>query len=388
MTTDTLGARPSLALPREAGCGIMGQPAGGQPWIIVHDFCYQYGGAERVTEAVAHRVLPEAEVVFLGGSREVVRRMGLLGRARFLLPDRLVTERSYRHLFPLYAPWLARLRPLDGNVFASSYAFAHHLRSTGRMVVFCHSPLRQIWSGFHDYHRQLGRQGGIALRTMAPLLRALDRTAARHADLYVTTSRDVQSRVERYYGLPDAPVIPPPIDTQTFQPEPRLTARGYYLWVGRIVEPYKRLSLVIEAFAQNRAPLVVAGSGRDEARLRATAPPNVTFLGEVSSSRLAALYGGARALIFPSTDDFGMVLLESMACGTPVIAHRSGGALDTVLEGVTGTFFEPVTATALNDAIDRLRGRAWDSAAIRAHAQRFSEARFVDHLHQVLSVPA
>jgi glycosyltransferase involved in cell wall biosynthesis len=374
----------SLALPDRARRGVTRPLTDHEPWTIVHDFCFQYGGAERVTETVAHRLLPQAEIVFLGGSPEVAERMGLLHRARFLLPDRLVTERSYRHLSPLYAPWLARRRPLPGNVFASSYAFAHHLPATGRKVVFCHSPLRQIWSGLHDYQAQLGRRGGTALRTVAPLLRTLDRSAALGADLYVTTSRDVQSRVERYYGLADAPVIPPPIDTDTFRPDPSATARDHYLWVGRIVEPYKRLSLVLEAFRENGAPLLVAGSGRDEQRLRAGAPANVTFLGEVPSSHLRSLYSGARALIFPSTDDFGMVPLESMACGTPVVAHRSGGALDTVREGVTGVYFEATSAEALNRAIDRLQGHVWDRRTIRAHALEYGETRFVERLGDLL----
>jgi glycosyltransferase involved in cell wall biosynthesis len=378
----------TLALGQETGQDVRRPPLDDLPWTVIHDFCFDYGGAERVTETVARRLLPDAEVLFLGGSREVAERMGLGHRARFLLPERLVTERNYRHLCPLYAPLLGRLRPLPGNVFASSYAFAHHLPSNGRKVVFCHSPLRQVWSGLDDYQRQLGHRSGRALRTVAPLLRTLDRTAALRADVYVSTSRDVQSRVERFYGLPDTPVIPPPIDTHTFRPEPCSGTRDYYLWAGRIVEPYKRLSLVLEAFARNREPLVVAGSGRDAARLRAGAPPNVTFLGDVSSSRLRGLYSGARALIFPSTDDFGMVPLESMACGTPVVAHRSGGALDTVREGTTGVFFDTTTADSLNRAIDRLGWHTWDVATIRAHAEDFGEARFVQRLQELLSAPA
>jgi glycosyltransferase involved in cell wall biosynthesis len=378
----------SLAPDQGTNQEMIRSPADDQPWTVVHDFCFNYGGAERVTETVARRLLPDADVLFLGGSREVAERMGVGHRARFLLPERLVTERNYRQLFPFYAPWLTRIRPLPGNVFASSYAFAHHLPSNGRKVVFCHSPLRHIWSGLEEYQQQFGHRGGTALRTVAPLLRTLDRTAALRADVYVTTSRDVQSRVERYYGLPDTPVVPPPIDTQTFRPEPSSRPGEYYLWVGRIVEPYKRLSLVLEAFAHNRKPLVVAGSGRDEARLRAGAPPNVTFLGDVPSAQLRSLYSGARALVFPSTDDFGMVPLESMACGTPVIAHRSGGALDTVLEGITGVFFDSTNAESLNQAIDRLQRYTWDMATIRAHASEFSEARFVQRLQELLSTPA
>jgi glycosyltransferase involved in cell wall biosynthesis len=114
----------------------------------------------------------------------------------------------------------------------------------------------------------------------------------------------------------------------------------------------------------------------------------VTFLGDVPSAQPRSLYSGARALVFPSTDDFGMVPLESMACGTPVIAHRSGGALDTVLEGITGVFFDSTNAESLNQAIDRLQRHTWDMATIRAHANEFSEARFVQRLQELLSTPA
>jgi glycosyltransferase involved in cell wall biosynthesis len=296
-----------------------------------------------------------------------------------------VTEANYRQLAPVYAPVLAGLRPLRGNVLASSYAFAHHVRCTGKHVVFCHSPLRQIWSGIDDYRQRVSLRTGLALRAVTPFLRFLDRRAALRAHLYIATSSVVHSRLNRYYGLSATPIIPPPIDTVAFRPDASPSERDYYLWAGRIVEPYKRLSLVVEAFAKVGARLLVAGSGRDEQHLRAIAPSNVTFLGEVPTPQLAELYRSARALIFPSTDDFGMVPLESMASGTPVIAHRSGGALDTIVEGVTGTFFDSASPESLVAAIDRFEAHTWDTERIVAHANEFSEPRFIERLDHVLS---
>lgn len=353
-------------------------------WTIVHDFCHQYGGAERVTETVARRLLPDAPVIFLGGSREVARRMGVLDRCRFLLPPSLVRAASYRQMAPLYVPWLARMRPLRGNVLASSYAFAHHLRCTGREVVLCHSPLRQIWSGFSDYRNGSRAGGGPALAAVAPLLRRLDRRAARHADVYLATSREVSRRVWQYYGIEAAALVPPAVDTALFRP--RSAAGGdYFLWAGRMVEPYKRLGIVLEAFRDLDDMLVVAGSGRDERRLRAEAPPNAVFVGERTPAELADLYRAARAVIFPSTDDFGIVPVESMACGTPVIAHRSGGALDTVVDGTTGVLFDAQTAGGVRGAVERFRGISWDPAAIAAHAATFGEERFVERLERAIA---
>jgi glycosyltransferase involved in cell wall biosynthesis len=351
---------------------------------VSHDFAYVYGGAERVTSAIALDVLPEAGVRIVSGNRATVERMGLTGRTRFVMPPSLLRERIYRQTAPLYAP-LVPLARVDGNLLASSYAFAHHLRVSGRKVVYCHSPLRQAWANDDVLAAASSRMRPV-LRATSAYLRALDRRSSRDVETYVATSREVQRRIREAYGV-EAPIIPPPVDLDEFHPPGGSgVERDHYLWVGRIVEPYKRLAVLVETFRRRPERLLVAGDGRDRARIAAAAPSNVTFLGVVGRDELVHLYGSARALLFPSTDDFGIVPLEAMACGTSVIAHRSGGALDTVVEGETGVFFDHATPAAIDDALNRHATIAWQEHRLAEHASRYSRPTFAARLRALLGI--
>jgi glycosyltransferase involved in cell wall biosynthesis len=352
-------------------------------WTITHDFAYTYGGAERVTSALALDVLPDADVRIISGYDRTLDRMGLRGRAGFIFPSSVLRERIYRQSAPLYAPVLSALS-VEGNLLASSYAFAHHLRTDGTKVVYCHSPLRQAWASSAEHLSRVARYAQPPLRATSAYLRVLDRRASRSTDVFVATSRVVQRRIREAYGR-DATIVPPPVDLHEFHPPPNGRAgREGYLWVGRIVEPYKRLSLLIEVFRERPDRLLVAGEGRDRARLEAQAPPNVRFLGTVGRDRLAELYGTSRAVMFPSTDDFGIVPLEAMACGTPVVAYRAGGALDTVVEGETGVFFDETTPRSVDAALDALASIEWDEGRLVRHARQFSRPVFASRIRELI----
>ena len=355
-------------------------------WTIVHDFCFDYGGAERVTETIAELLLPESDVLFLAGRDEVVDRMGVSARSHFLFPRSLVTRGNYRQLAPLYPIWLAGTRPLPGNVLASSYAFAHHVRCTGRRVVFCHSPLRQIWSGESEYVRRANRATRIAWPVIGAFLRRADRSAARKADIYVASNDAVRRRLMRYYGIDAAGVVRLPVDTSEFFFDSSVKRKDFFLWAGRIVEPYKKLGLLLNAFADLGERLVVAGTGRDEATLRRVAPPNVSFVGNLHSSALGDLYRTAQAVIFPSDDDFGMVPIEAMACGTPVIAYRKGGAVETIIEGETGIFFDNHDVRTIRSAIARFKRTEWSHQSIASHGSLFTVDSFVSNLSQAANL--
>ncbi len=310
--------------------------------------------------------------------------MGLADRTRFILPRKLLSRENYRSRAALLAQPLFGLRA-PRNILSLSYAFAHFPNANGRKVVYCHSPLRQIWSGQSEYAAALAPVSRVIFNHSYRTLRWLDRRAAGTADTYVATSTAVAGRVSSYYGLPNPVVIPPPIDTSAFCPPLGPPARDYYVWAGRIVEPYKRVSLLMEAF--RRTPnkrLVVAGDGRDAARMRAIAPKNVVFAGVLDTVDLVKLYQGARALIFPSTDDFGMTPLEALACGTPVIAFKDGGALDTMVDESTGVLFELLTPEALIAAISRLDTLQLSSDDLVAHAAAFGADVFIHRLGEVL----
>ncbi|ROP74844.1 glycosyltransferase [Curtobacterium sp. PhB115] len=346
-------------------------------WSISHDFFFQLGGAERVSTHLASAVGTD-DVFAIAGDPAVEAQLGLRGTRH--VGGRGYTARNYR-MRSLARPVLdlAR-RPVPGNVISSSYAFAHHVRAEGTHLVYCHSPLRQIWSGSAMY-------GGRALAAVAPTLRALDRAAARRADGYIATNQVVAGRIRRFYGVEPLAIVPPPVD-EAFTREglPAVERRAEIVWAGRIVEPYKQLGLLLDAMRDlPDIALVVAGDGRDRARLEATAPANVRFLGAVDTTALADLYARAALVVFPSEDDFGMVPIEAMTSGAPIVAYRGGGAVETVTDGYSGVFFDEHTPESLRTAIRRALRLRWDHEAISADAARWSADAFA---HRVRTVAA
>lgn len=356
------------------------------PWLVSHDFAYIHGGAERVTRALTRHVVPDAPLVYLGGDPRLVEEIAGDRGAYPLLPQRVVTASTHRALVAMYPVALARRRPLEGNLLASSYAFAHHVRVTGRTIIYCHSPLRQAWSGRDQYASDGAHLERAAVRGFGSWLRDRDRAAADRADVIVATSRAVRERIHSYYGRTDIPIIAPAIEHQYFHLDNIARPfRHVYLWVGRIVEPYKQLGLVIEALRDDpKRTLIIAGEGRDRERLETSAPENVTFVGWQPSHALARLYQIADAVIFPSEDDFGLVPVEAMACGTPTIAFSRGGALDTIQPDVTGILYDDPTVAGLRSALDRFEGGSWDRAELNAISQRWSVETFATAMRELI----
>jgi glycosyltransferase involved in cell wall biosynthesis len=208
------------------------------------------------------------------------------------------------------------------------------------------------------------------------MLRVWDRSAADRVDRYVAISTEIQCRISKYYRRESA-VIYPPVDTERFAPA--ATHDDYFLVVGRQV-PYKRNDLAVRVCTELGLPLKVVGRGRDEARLRSMAGPTVEFLGYVPDEELPEILARCKAFLFPGAEDFGIAPLEAMAAGRPVIAYAYGGALDTVVEGVTGTLFPAQTARALAEAIQRFDADAYDPQAIRRHAERFDAGVFREQI--------
>jgi glycosyltransferase involved in cell wall biosynthesis len=196
----------------------------------------------------------------------------------------------------------------------------------------------------------------------------------------------VAARIQDYYGFPALAIVAPAYadDIYTFDSQSKRSEA--YLWVGRIVEPYKRLSLLIEYFERNpRKTLVVAGDGRDRRKLERYASKNVKFVGWQNEEQLAALYRSTNALIFPSEDDFGITALEAMACGLPVIAYGAGGALDTVVEAESGVFFPDPTVESLHIAMEKFESITWNNIEIaKSVVEKFGRERFDVEIREVL----
>jgi glycosyltransferase involved in cell wall biosynthesis len=349
---------------------------------ITHDFMEIYGGAERVTQEMA-LAFPDAPITAILARPEVARRMGVANRVRTLLPARRGIYEHYRLLTPVLPLFTDRARlPEADVVLSSSYAFAHRLRSVNDAprVCYCHSPLRFAWTMTEGYRREWASNeaSAVAFRAFAAAMRASDRRSARPISLYLTQSPFTAEQISTFYGV-TAEVIGAPVNCDVFRPSDK-PPEDYFLISGRLIEPYKRVRVAIDAFRRLGLPLVIAGSGPALEELRAAAPANVTFTGHLHDADLVKLMQRCRAAIFPSRDDFGLTPVEIMACGRPVIAYDGGGARYTIRPGVTGELFTAQTPEALAQAVDAFDPSAYDSAAIRQHALQWDRGAFRDRL--------
>ncbi|MCL5109272.1 MAG: glycosyltransferase [Chloroflexi bacterium] len=343
---------------------------------LVHDWLNQYGGAERVLE-VLHDLFPQAPVytsIYDPAALPATYRQWDI-RTSFMQSLPLV-KRRHQPFMPLY-PLAFEQFDLTAYdlVISNSSAFCHGVLTPAQTVhvCYCLTPTRFVWN-FHDYVRE-ERLGGLARLALPPVLAQLrlwDRLAADRVDHFAAISRAVAGRIAKFYRR-DSDVIHPPVDCSSFQPagEPD----DYFLVVSRLI-PYKRVELAVRACGDLGLPLLVAGDGRYRAALERIAKPNVRFLGWVDETRLRDLYAHCRALIFPGEEDFGLTPLEAQASGRPVIAYAGGGALDTVVPGVTGEFFAERSWEALAELLLRFRAEDYDPAAARHNALRFEVTTF------------
>lgn len=348
---------------------------------LVHDWLTNLAGSERVLLAL-HELYPEAPIytsVFVPEEFPTLRHADV--RTSFL--QRIPGAKKKHQAFP----WLRTVAfegfDLSGYdvVISSSHAESKGVitRPETLHICYCYTPIRYYWSGYHHYlaNPRFGALNPLVkavLPYMANYLRIWDRCAADRVDLFVAISEHVAHRIRKYYRR-DAEVIHPPVDTSWLHPSERV--EDYFLVVGRLI-PYKRTDLVVEAFNRLGLPLKIAGTGSEMESLRRMARPNVEFLGRVSDAELAELYSRCLALVFPQEEDFGIVPLEAMAAGRPVIAYRAGGALETVREGLTGVFFERQEPESLMEAVRRFDPGYFDPLLIRRHAMRFDTSVFKD----------
>jgi len=215
----------------------------------------------------------------------------------------------------------------------------------------------------------------VGLQPLLVALRRWDWAAAQRVDQFIAISSAVQERISRIYGR-ESVIIHPPVDTDYFSPDPSVPVGDYFLVVSRLI-PYKRIDLAVQAFAHlPDKQLLVVGEGRDLAALQAAATPNVRFLGRQPRDRIRELLRGCQAFLFPGLEDFGIAPVEAMAVGRPVIAFAGGGALDTVLPGVTGELFAEQRVESLVSVLARFNHRYYDRAACRRQAEQFSVEAF------------
>ena len=345
---------------------------------LVHDYLKQMGGAERVVIAL-HEIFPDAPIYTSIYDPERVdpafRQMDI--RTTFMQKLPLVTKHHQPYL-PFY-PFAMESLDLRGYdlVLSSSSAFGKGVitRPETMHICYCHTPMRWCWN-YTEYveREQLGGMARRVLPIMITGLRVWDQTSAMRVDHFIANSPVVAERIAKYYRR-EAVVIPPPVEAQRFPFDPATRPEEYFLIVSRLI-PYKRIDLAIEACNQLQLPLVIIGSGRDEARLRRLAGPTIRFMGRLSDEEVLHYYTHCRAFLFPGEEDFGITPLEAQAAGRPVIAYGAGGALASVIEGVTGLFFREQTAASVAATLAAFDERQFDAQAIRNHALEFDLPRF------------
>ncbi len=334
-------------------------------------------GGEKVVEELC-RLYPQADIFTLVCDPEklspFLRERTI--RTSFLqkLPG---ARRHYQKLLPLMPFALEELDLTAYDIVISSEsgpAKGVVARPDALHVCYCHSPMRYIWDHYHLYRQEAGFLARTLMTLTAPALRTWDVTTAARVDAFVANSAHVARRIRRVYNR-DSAVIHPPVAVNDFAPA--ADTGDFYLCAGQLVT-YKRVDLAVRAFTRMNKRLVVIGEGPQMAELRRVAGPTVELLGYQPFAALRDYLSRCRALVFPGEEDFGILPVEAMACGRPVIAYDSGGARETVSTPEVGVRFAEQSEAGLVEAVSRFEAReaGFDPAAIRAHAETFSAELF------------
>lgn len=354
--------------------------------ILAHDWLTGMRGGERVLELLC-RAFPAAPIYTLlyraAAVSDPIRSHPVttswLQRVPFI-------ERYYRYALPLFPAAIERLRPQPADLLIStSHCVAKGLRPPAGTphLCYCFTPMRYAWLFYEEYFGRNPLKKAVLAPTLARL-RTWDRANSARVTRFVTLSRHVQKRIREFYGR-DADVVYPPVNSAYWTPAPANAqgpqSQSYDLMVSALV-PYKRLDLAVLAYTQMGFPLKIVGTGTEFRRLRALAGPRIEFTGWLPDERIRDLYRHCRFLVFPGEEDFGLVPVEVQACGRPVVAYGKGGVMETVVDGVTGVFFQEQVVDSLRDAVARAAQHSWNPAAIRANAERFNETRFIQGLDE------
>jgi glycosyltransferase involved in cell wall biosynthesis len=356
---------------------------------IVHDWLTGMRGGEKALEVLCERY-PAAELFALVHVRGSVSASIERLRPHTSFVQRLpFVKRLYRNYLPLF-PTAIEQFSFDrfDRVVSLSHCCAKSIVHPGAVphLCYCLTPMRYAWDQFDAYFGpdRIGRAGSALMRPVMAHLARWDRATASRANRYVAISHYVAGRIRRYYNR-EATVVYPPVDTDFFHPDSSRPER-FALVVSALV-PYKRLDVAIAACRHARIPLNIVGDGPERAALERAANGTVRFLGRVSDDDVRDLYRRAAVTLLPGEEDFGIVPLEAQACGRPVVAFARGGALETVRDGETGRLVDDQSPEAFGAAIADVVERRFDVGTIRAHAERFSRARFGDEMAALIAEP-
>lgn len=361
---------------------------------IVHDWLTTMGGAENVVLAM-HEAFPDAPVYTSVYDPEALPKFkGLDVRTTWLqnLPGPI---KKLHKLFPMLR--VKAFRDLDLSkydiILSSSSAESKQVRKTraGQVhICYCHTPIRYYWSHYSDYKKDpgfgwLNPVVRLAMPIMVPALKKADFKAAQNVDVFIANSSEVRDRIKKYYGKHSI-VIHPPVDVDRFTPA--LKRDNYYVALGRQV-PYKRIDLAVKAATKLDIPLQVFGDGSEHDKLVEIAGPSVSFytdrFGDASDEAVTEALNSAKGFIFPTDEDFGIVQVEALASGTPVIAYAHGGALDIVDDCESGVLFKKQTVESIAEAITKAEKIIFLAGTLRRKAKRFDKSLFVTKIRKIVN---
>ena len=347
---------------------------------IVHDFLLKLGGAERVVKALSE-MFPKAPIFTLLYDEKKVGKV--------FPKERIVT--SNLHKFPsiirrnhrvLLTKMPRAIEELDLEnfdlVISSSTAFSHGVITPikTKHICYCHSPMRYAWDWTNEYRKE-NDITGLKKVLYAPLmsyLREWDSIAGDRPDKYIANSNNVQNRIKKYYKQ-ESEVIYPPVDVERFRVN---SSNSDYFLIVSTLTPYKRIDLAVNLFNRIGRRLVIIGDGPQKKYLKEIASENIDILGFKDDKTVKEYMENCRALIFPGEEDFGIVPVEAMACGKPVLAYGKGGALESMIPGKTGELFYEDTLESMEDGLARLmyNEKFYKPFTIRKHAKNFSREIF------------
>ncbi len=347
---------------------------------IVCDWLTGIGGAERVVFEL-HKLYPDAPIYT---SQYDPGKLSWFEDADIRTTWLQRLPKSLKKFLPLLRAWtFGRLDLSEYDlVLSSSSAEAKgvHTGPNTLHICYCHSPTQYYWIRHDEYLEKPGFPRGLnwlarlGLRLFVGPLKRWDRRAARQPDYLIANSTHTQAMIKRYYRR-ESTVIAPPVETERFKLHGQPPLRHGFIVAGRQV-PYKRFDLAIQACDELKVPLLVIGDGPDHRRLEKLAGRGTTFLSNVNDTEIVSHFESALGFIMPNMDDFGIVAVEAMAAGTPVIAYNKGGALDYVVPGKTGLFFEKQTVKDLVKVLEAAAAKSFDYQAIAEQAAQFSVAAF------------
>lgn len=354
---------------------------------LCHDWLTGMRGGERVLELLCD-AFPEAPLYTLihspGSVSDRIASHPVHTTPLQHIPGIFTAYRNFLPLMPLMIRFWNPPQDLDLLV-STSHCVAKSIRlgPRTRHVCYCFTPMRYAWLFHGEYFPHPLKRA--LLKPLLAALRFWDRRTAKRVHRFVAISEHVRQRIQTFYGR-EADVVYPPADTDYFHPvdEPR---ENYDFIISALV-PYKKVDLAVRAYTRSGHPLKIMGSGSILNTLRSLAGPNIEFLGRQPDEVLRYHYQHCRFLLFPGEEDYGIVPVEAMACGTPVIAYGRGGATETIEEGVSGLFFDEQTEDSLLAAVQRAAAHPWDARAIRARAEQFDADNFRRGLGRILAEEA